>query len=124
MACWTEPAPKHRTSLRVGRRSERSESSHRSSLSLRLHKSEPAFWIRVFDRPRKYLARRFHGFLWSDHPCQLRASRFNPPSGSTSKWNPIEHRLFSQISKNWAGVPLRTYETMLNFIRTPRGYIG
>jgi len=37
---------------------------------------------------------------------------------STSKWNPIEHRLFSQISKNWAGEPLRTYETMLNFIRT------
>jgi hypothetical protein len=37
---------------------------------------------------------------------------------STSKWNPIEHRLFSQISKNWAGEPLRTYETMLNYIRT------
>jgi len=39
------------------------------------------------------------------------------PTG-TSKWNPIEHRLFSQISKNWEGVPLRTYETLLNFINT------
>jgi len=35
-----------------------------------------------------------------------------------SKWNPIEHRLFSAISKNWAGVPLRTYETILNYINT------
>ncbi len=39
------------------------------------------------------------------------------PSGA-SKWNPIEHRLFSEISKNWAGVPLRSYETTLNYIRT------
>jgi len=43
---------------------------------------------------------------------------------STSKWNPIEHRLFSQISKNWAGEPLRTYETMLNFIRTTQTKTG
>jgi hypothetical protein len=38
------------------------------------------------------------------------------PTGC-SKWNPIEHRLFSQISRNWAGVPLRTWETVLAFIR-------
>ena len=38
------------------------------------------------------------------------------PSGA-SKWNPIEHRLFSQISRNWAGHPLRTLPTMLGFIR-------
>jgi len=38
------------------------------------------------------------------------------PTGC-SKWNPIEHRLFSQISINWAGKPLRTLETMLGFIR-------
>lgn len=38
------------------------------------------------------------------------------PSGA-SKWNPIEHRLFSQISRNWAGYPLRTLDIMLNFIR-------
>jgi len=38
------------------------------------------------------------------------------PTGC-SKWNPIEHRLFSFISINWAGQPLRTFETMLNLIR-------
>jgi len=38
------------------------------------------------------------------------------PSGA-SKWNPIEHRLFSQISRNWAGYPLRSLETMLRLIR-------
>ena len=39
------------------------------------------------------------------------------PTG-TSKWNPIEHRLFSEISKNWAGEPLDSYPKILNFIRT------
>lgn len=38
------------------------------------------------------------------------------PTGA-SKWNPIEHRLFGPISLNWAGKPLRSFETMLNFIR-------
>lgn len=38
------------------------------------------------------------------------------PTGA-SKWNPIEHRLFSEISKNWAGKPLLTFQTMLNYIR-------
>ena len=39
------------------------------------------------------------------------------PTGA-SKWNPIEHRLFSEISKNWAAEPLDSYEKMLKFIRT------
>jgi hypothetical protein len=38
------------------------------------------------------------------------------PTGC-SKWNPIEHRLFSQISCNWAGVPLRTWDTLVAFVR-------
>lgn len=38
------------------------------------------------------------------------------PTGA-SKWNPIEHRLFSYISMNWAGKPLRTFETLLGYIR-------
>ncbi len=38
------------------------------------------------------------------------------PSGC-SKWNPIEHRLFSQISINWVGKPLRTLDIMLGYIR-------
>jgi len=38
------------------------------------------------------------------------------PTGC-SKWNPIEHRLFSQVSQNWAGIPLRSFETMLSYLR-------
>ena len=38
------------------------------------------------------------------------------PTGC-SKWNPIDHRLFSHISINWAGRPLRTFDTMLAYIR-------
>jgi hypothetical protein len=34
-----------------------------------------------------------------------------------SKWNPIEYRLFSPISGNWSGIPLRTFETVLSCIR-------
>ena len=36
----------------------------------------------------------------------------------TSKWNKIEHRLFSFISSNWRGEPLRDYETIVNLIAT------
>jgi len=39
------------------------------------------------------------------------------PRGA-SKWNPIEHRLFSEISKNWAGRPLDSYNTILCYLRT------
>ena len=39
------------------------------------------------------------------------------PTGS-SKWNPIEHRLFSEISKHWAGEPLESYDKILAFIRS------
>lgn len=45
-----------------------------------------------------------------------------PPGAS--KWNPIEHRLFSLISKNWAGQPLINYETILKFIRTTKSDSG
>jgi len=37
-----------------------------------------------------------------------------PPG--TSKWNKIEHRLFSFISLNWKGKPLVNYETIVNLI--------
>lgn len=49
----------------------------------------------------------------------LRVSVCHYPPGA-SKWNPIEHRLFSEISKNWQGVPLETYDTVLNYISTIR----
>lgn len=37
-----------------------------------------------------------------------------PPG--TSKWNKIEHRLFSYISQNWRGKPLRSFETIVSLI--------
>lgn len=45
------------------------------------------------------------------------------PPGS-SKWNPIEHRMFSFISNNWAAEPLLDYETVLKFIRTTKTSTG
>ncbi|MEK9165997.1 MAG: ISAzo13 family transposase [Patescibacteria group bacterium] len=45
------------------------------------------------------------------------------PTGA-SKWNPIEHRLFSEISKNWAGRPLESFETALKYIRTTKTKTG
>ena len=43
----------------------------------------------------------------------IEVSHFPP---GTSKWNKIEHRMFSQISKNWRGRPLETLEIIINLI--------
>jgi hypothetical protein len=43
----------------------------------------------------------------------IHVSHFPP---GTSKWNKVEHRLFSFISINWRGRPLRSYETVINLI--------
>lgn len=61
---------------------------------------------------------------WKPHLSHLFTERHGisvpvahyPPGAS--KWNLLEHRLVSQISKNWAGRPLDSYETVLNDIRT------
>lgn len=45
-----------------------------------------------------------------------------PPGAS--KWNPIDHRMFSLISANWAGEPLTSYETMLKYLRTTHSEKG
>jgi hypothetical protein len=67
--------------------------------------------------------------LWKWELQQL-ATEFNLtitvthlPTGA-SKWNPIEHRLFSQISANWEGEPLVDYKTVINFIRTTKTDTG
>ena len=62
-----------------------------------------------------------HNQLCNQHDLEVTVCHY--PSGA-SKWNPIEHLLFSQISKNWAGVPLENLETMLNFIRTTKTQKG
>lgn len=45
-----------------------------------------------------------------------------PPGAS--KWNPIDHRMFSLISGNWAGEPLVSYEVVLKYIRGTRSGAG
>ena len=45
-----------------------------------------------------------------------------PPG--TSKWNKIEHRMFSYISKNWRGKPLITRETVVNSIANTKTRTG
>lgn len=37
-----------------------------------------------------------------------------PPG--TSKWNKIEHRMFSHITRNWRGRPLTSHEVIVNLI--------
>jgi transposase len=45
----------------------------------------------------------------------LRMAVCHFPPG-TSKWNKIEHRLFSYITQNWRGKPLRNFQTIVNLI--------
>ena len=45
-----------------------------------------------------------------------------PPGAS--KWNPIDHRMFSEITKNWAGEPLQSFQTLVNFARNTRTQTG
>ena len=45
-----------------------------------------------------------------------------PPG--TSKWNKIEHRLFSFISQNWRGQPLLTHATIVSLISNTRTATG
>jgi transposase len=45
-----------------------------------------------------------------------------PPG--TSKWNKIEHRLFSFISQNWRGKPLISHEVIVNLISSTRTQTG
>jgi hypothetical protein len=57
---------------------------------------------------------KFHLQELSDE-IGLRISVCHYPPG-TSKWNKIEHRMFSFISMNWKGQPLVNYETVVNLI--------
>jgi len=59
--------------------------------------------------------------LCDGHGLTVTVSHYPP---GASKWNPIEHRLFSEISRNWQGIPLENYETALNYIRTTKTRSG
>ena len=49
----------------------------------------------------------------SKHSISVTVCHYPP---GTSKWNKIEHRMFSYISINWKGRPLESYETIINLI--------
>jgi len=59
--------------------------------------------------------------LCNEHNIPVTICHYPPGS---SKWNPIEHRLFAEISKNWAGQPLISYEKIMNYIRTTKTKTG
>ena len=67
--------------------------------------------------------------LWKLH-LQMLANEIGMPitvchyPPGTSKWNKIEHRLFSFISLNWKGRPLVNYETMINLIGATKTRTG
>jgi hypothetical protein len=70
-------------------------------------------------RPRRWKVRLQQ--LADEYQLTITVSHY--PRGA-SKWNPIEHRLFSYISINWAGKPLRTLRLMLGYIRGTRTESG
>jgi len=100
-----------------------------------------ARWWRVVGRRRYPRTRRLllemdgggandpHKWLWkvalqrlADETGLTLVVTHYPPGAS--KWNPIEHRMFSVISGNWAGEPLVSYETVVKYIRTTRTETG
>ena len=59
--------------------------------------------------------------LANEYKIEIFVCHFPP---GTSKWNKIEHRLFSFISMNWKGQPLTDYETIVNLIAGTRTTTG
>ena len=59
--------------------------------------------------------------LCNRHGLRVRVAHYPP---ATSKWNPIEHRMFCEVTKNWAGRPLDSYESILKYLRTTRTATG
>jgi len=59
--------------------------------------------------------------LCNKHNLNVTVCHYPP---GASKWNPIEHRLFSEISKNWKGTPLVDFETVLKYIQTTKTESG
>jgi hypothetical protein len=56
-------------------------------------------------------------------PYQMSVTVCHYPTGA-SKWNPIEHRLFSEISKHWAGQPLSDYANIVRLVGATRTKTG
>ena len=59
--------------------------------------------------------------LATETGLSIHVSHFPP---GTSKWNKVEHRLFSHISMNWRGRPLEDYETVVQLIGSTKTSTG
>ena len=80
----------------------------------------PCRWTRGATSPvsrRRCFKSRTHDPLTRD----FAVSHFPP---GTSKWNKVEHRLFCDITQNWRGRPLRTFETVVALIGHTRTATG
>jgi hypothetical protein len=64
---------------------------------------------------------RLQNAFCSRHKLCVKVCHYPP---GASKWNPIEHKMFSFISNNWAARPLTDYETVLKYIRTTKTSTG
>lgn len=64
---------------------------------------------------------QLHTAFCNRHGLQVKVCHYPPGS---SKWNPVEHRMFSFISGNWSAQPLYDHETVLKFIRTTKTTAG
>ncbi len=65
---------------------------------------------------------KYHVQRFADE-FRIKVSVCHYPPG-TSKWNKIEHRMFSYISMNWQGRPLVSYKTVVNLIGSTRTKTG
>jgi hypothetical protein len=59
--------------------------------------------------------------LANETGMKIEVTHFPP---ATSKWNKIEHRLFSYISKNWRGRPLESYQVIVQLIASTKTKTG
>jgi hypothetical protein len=73
------------------------------------------------NNPRTRLWRRELGRLADTTGLQIRVCHFPP---GTSKWNKIEHRMFSFVSLNWRGKPLESLEVVVNLIAATKTSTG
>ncbi len=74
-------------------------------------KSTRALSAEMFTRYGLRVGNKTVARLLRDRGYSLQAARNTP-----RRWNKVEHRLFSFITVNWRGRPLRTYETVVNLI--------
>ena len=65
--------------------------------------------------PRSRVFKAELAALAADTGLDITVCHFPP---GTSKWNKIEHRLFSHITHNWRGRPLTSHEVVVNTINT------